>query len=61
MGSRTRSTRIVSIASPFQLAQPGIEADSGPPGYLVEYVNAQFRFVMKPSGNYTAHFADPDL
>jgi hypothetical protein len=26
-----------------------------------EYVNAQFRFVMKPSGNYTAHFADPDL
>lgn len=31
------------------------------PDYCLEYVNAQFRFVMKPSGNYTAHFADPDL
>ncbi|GHJ86646.1 hypothetical protein NliqN6_3048 [Naganishia liquefaciens] len=25
------------------------------------YVNAQFRFVMKPTANYAAHLADPDL
>ena len=26
-----------------------------------EYVNAQYRFVMKPTGDYTVHFADPDM
>ena len=26
-----------------------------------EFVNAQYRFVMKPSGDYTVHFADPDM
>jgi hypothetical protein len=25
------------------------------------FVNAQYRFVMKPSGDYTVHFADPDM
>lgn len=27
----------------------------------IGYVNAQFRFVMNPTGNYAAHFTDPDL
>ncbi|KAL5519640.1 hypothetical protein ACEPAH_1323 [Sanghuangporus vaninii] len=35
------------------------------PGYGVwnkeKFVNAQYRFVMKPSGDYTVHFADPDI
>ncbi|OAX38389.1 hypothetical protein K503DRAFT_770550 [Rhizopogon vinicolor AM-OR11-026] len=25
------------------------------------FVNAQYRFVMNPSGDYTVHFADPDI
>ncbi|EKM83967.1 hypothetical protein AGABI1DRAFT_67079 [Agaricus bisporus var. burnettii JB137-S8] len=25
------------------------------------FVNAQYRFVMNPNGDYTAHFADPDM
>ncbi|KAI6047843.1 hypothetical protein EDC04DRAFT_2886641 [Pisolithus marmoratus] len=25
------------------------------------FVNAQYRFVMKPTGDYTVHFADPDI
>jgi len=25
------------------------------------FVNAQYRFVMNPTGDYTAHFADPDM
>ncbi|EGO04837.1 hypothetical protein SERLA73DRAFT_173968 [Serpula lacrymans var. lacrymans S7.3] len=25
------------------------------------FVNAQYRFVMNPTGDYTAHFADPDI
>jgi len=27
----------------------------------VGFVNAQYRFVMNPSGDYTVHFADPDM
>ena len=26
-----------------------------------EFLNAQYRFVMKPIGDYTVHFADPDM
>ena len=29
-------------------------------GYL-GFVNAQYRFVMNPHGDYTVHFADPDM
>ena len=29
--------------------------------YDTEFVNAQYRFVMRPSGDYTVHFADPDM
>ena len=29
----------------------------GSPGF----VNAQYRFVMNPNGDYTVHFADPDM
>jgi hypothetical protein len=25
------------------------------------FVNAQYRFVMNPAGDYTVHFADPDI
>lgn len=28
---------------------------------IAEFVNAQYRFIMKPSGDYTVHFADPDM
>ncbi|KAG8893008.1 hypothetical protein FRB99_002300 [Tulasnella sp. 403] len=28
---------------------------------LTEFVNAQYRFVMKPTEDYTVHFADPDM
>jgi len=28
---------------------------------FVGFVNAQYRFMMKPSGDYTVHFADPDM
>lgn len=27
----------------------------------VGFVNAQYRFVMNPTGDYTVHFADPDM
>ena len=30
------------------------------PPYL-GFVNAQYRFVMDPTGDYTVHFADPDM
>ncbi|KAF9516033.1 hypothetical protein BS47DRAFT_1443831 [Hydnum rufescens UP504] len=26
-----------------------------------KFINAQYRFVMKPTGDYTVHFADPDI
>ena len=29
--------------------------------FHVEFLNAQYRFVMKPTGDYTVHFADPDM
>ncbi|KIJ54349.1 hypothetical protein M422DRAFT_153693 [Sphaerobolus stellatus SS14] len=36
-----------------------------PAGYgarnVERFVNAQYRFMMKPSGDYTVHFADPDI
>lgn len=25
------------------------------------FINAQYRFVMRPTGDYTVHFADPDM
>ena len=28
---------------------------------LAGFVNAQYRFVMNPTGDYTVHFADPDI
>ncbi len=28
---------------------------------LLGFVNAQSRFVMNPLGDYTVHFADPDM
>jgi hypothetical protein len=28
---------------------------------LPGFVNAQYRFVMNPIGDYTVHFADPDM
>ena len=27
----------------------------------IGFVNAQYRFVMNPLGDYTVHFADPDM
>lgn len=27
----------------------------------IGFVNAQYRFVMNPNGDYTVHFADPDM
>jgi hypothetical protein len=29
--------------------------------YLIGFVNAQYRFMMNPAGDYTVHFADPDM
>jgi len=29
--------------------------------HLTGFVNAQYRFVMNPNGDYTVHFADPDM
>ncbi|KAG6851336.1 hypothetical protein H0H93_005734 [Arthromyces matolae] len=29
--------------------------------HLLGFVNAQYRFVMNPTGDYTVHFADPDI
>jgi hypothetical protein len=29
--------------------------------YPTGFVNAQYRFVMNPTGDYTVHFADPDM
>jgi len=28
---------------------------------ILGFVNAQYRFVMNPTGDYTVHFADPDM
>jgi len=28
---------------------------------FIGFVNAQYRFVMNPMGDYTVHFADPDM
>jgi hypothetical protein len=37
-----------------QLDGPGLPRRAG-------FINAQYRFVMNPSGDYTVHFADPDM
>jgi hypothetical protein len=29
--------------------------------HFTGFVNAQYRFVMNPNGDYTVHFADPDM
>lgn len=29
--------------------------------FFIGFVNAQYRFVMNPMGDYTVHFADPDM
>jgi hypothetical protein len=31
------------------------------PILVVGFVNAQYRFVLNPLGDYTVHFADPDM
>lgn len=31
------------------------------PTPVVGFVNAQYRFIMNPGGDYTVHFADPDM
>ncbi|KAG8938991.1 hypothetical protein FRC03_006760, partial [Tulasnella sp. 419] len=31
------------------------------PWHKEKFVNANYRFVMKPTGDYTVHFADPDI
>jgi hypothetical protein len=55
MESGIKNVRLYSIASLslngthlFQLSHLG-------------FVNAQYRFVMNPEGDYTVHFADPDM
>lgn len=43
---------------PLSLAgEPGLTSDI----YMTGFVNAQYRFVMNPNGDYTVHFADPDM
>lgn len=35
--------------------------DPSPFTRRIGFVNAQYRFVMNPTGDYTVHFADPDM
>ena len=38
-----------------------ISPASSPSPPSIGFVNAQYRFVMNPNGDYTVHFADPDM
>jgi len=48
-------TKNVSYYS--RLSRTRLNGIFGLPGF----VNAQYRFVMNPTGDYTVHFADPDM
>ena len=43
-----KSAHEIHLSSPFSSPRVG-------------FVNAQYRFVMNPTGDYTVHFADPDM
>jgi hypothetical protein len=36
-------------------------ADNADRAICAGFINAQYRFVMRPTGDYTVHFADPDM
>lgn len=44
-----------------QSASQSSANSSIPPIPDIGFVNAQYRFVMNPLGDYTVHFADPDM
>ena len=53
MASGTRSVSSFSLALPVeQILMSHL---------LSGFVNAQYRFIMNPTGDYTVHFADPDM
>ena len=35
--------------------------DTFSPFGFTGFVNAQYRFIVHPAGDYTVHFADPDM
>ncbi|KAH7914740.1 hypothetical protein BJ138DRAFT_999454 [Hygrophoropsis aurantiaca] len=46
---------------PSNLPRRSRKPGSQPVWNKERFVNAQYRFVMNPNGDYTAHFADPDI
>jgi hypothetical protein len=46
-----------SVSRHYRCYRPTFPLLSEVPGF----VNAQYRFVMNPAGDYTVHFADPDM
>lgn len=47
----TKNVSALPPSSLFLLSSP----------HYAGFVNAQYRFVMNPTGDYTVHFADPDM
>ncbi|KAH7923901.1 hypothetical protein BV22DRAFT_1091966 [Leucogyrophana mollusca] len=46
---------------PMSLPRRSRKTGSQPVWNKERFVNAQYRFVMNPTGDYTVHFADPDI
>jgi len=52
-------TKSVSFLIVISRLEPALAYLSFHP--VIGFVNAQYRFVMNPLGDYTVHFADPDM
>lgn len=67
MTSTQSLNHLLNFTLPPRHTQPQIPPRRGkkPSGHGIwnkeRFVNAQYRFVMNPTGDYTVHFADPDI
>lgn len=62
-GSQLLGFSLAPRVIPPALASPARRSTRRKHGLFSQqtFVNAQTRFVLKPTGDYTAHFADPDI
>ena len=52
---------IKNVSFPIVVSQCRLARHHNQPTTSLGFVNAQYRFVMNPLGDYTVHFADPDM
>jgi hypothetical protein len=61
MLTRLITTKIVCLPSSFLLLFLHQQTLLSHHIYSTGFVHAKYRFILKPTGDYTVHFADPDI